>query len=261
MGTAFGDAKTTTGYVGLTVNGTSSADDMLTNATELNIISYHNGSAVGGVCAYDIVDNNATTLPTILNSIGAQFRQPAGTTTGFIQSRSTTIVNLIGSHTFSKATSGTPPITSGTPQALNVYAGQNGLQLGGSCTIPTLLVNAPAGYGGAVEILTTGIAAVSLQSTSTPILASGTGILTGLYRVTVNMTHVSASVAGTLSLTYTDNTSGATATQSYTIVAAGAGVSVSTFFMANVKTGTALSLVGTSATNSDIQATAFIEQL
>ena len=63
------------------------------------------------------------------------------------------------------------------------------------------------------------------------------------------MTHVSASVTGTLSLTYTDKV---TATQSYTMHSGpGRGLGQH-LLMANVSAKTYLS-VGTSATNSDIR--------
>lgn len=108
------------------------------------------------------------------------------------------------------------------------------------------------------QVATTGTTAVALQTGSTSILSTPTGIASALYVVMVNLLHITGTVAGTLTVTYTDNTSGVTATQSYTIASGAPGVSVSAMFLCNAKTGTAIAVAGTSATNSDIQATAII---
>jgi len=118
-----------------------------------------------------------------------------------------------------------------------------------------------AGLGLPAEYASTGPAGqVALQTTSTNIL-SYTPTVNALFLVLANFTHQSATVAGTATLTYKDVGIAATATQSYTIASAASGVSVSTMFLCCAVSGTAIALVGTSATNNDILASCAIFQL
>jgi hypothetical protein len=101
---------------------------------------------------------------------------------------------------------------------------------------------------------------VALGTGSTAIL-SYTPTANALFLVVANFTHKSATVAGTATLTYEDVGLSATATQSYTIASAASGVSVSQIFLCCAVSGTAIALVGTSATANDILASAVIFQL
>ena len=133
-----------------------------------------------------------------------------------------------------------------------VYLGGTILAYNGEDTI---YLGVPAEYA------STGPAGqVALQTTSTNIL-SYTPTVNALFLVLANFTHQSATVAGTATLTYKDVGIAATATQSYTIASAASGVSVSTMFLCCAVSGTAIALVGTSATNNDILASCAIFQL
>ena len=125
----------------------------------------------------------------------------------------------------------------------------------GPNSIPTVQGGVPAEYA------STGPAGqVSLGTGSTAIL-SYTPTANALFLVVANFTHKSATVAGTATLTYEDVGLSATATQSYTIASAASGVSVSQSFLCCAVSGTAIALVGTSATANDILASAAIFQL
>ncbi|MCI4357388.1 MAG: hypothetical protein L3K18_09705 [Thermoplasmata archaeon] len=199
-GTAFQSASTTTGDIGLTVNGAcpSLSGDVaqgqnLNNDSVINLQpAYFNGSATGGACVACIVDANATGQPTVFNVAGGNWRETAGTAAAFITTRTTTIVNLLGSQTFNKSTSGTPSIVGSSIGALNIYAGPNGLGPGGTATLAGLLVNAPAGYGGEVLL------GVTLQRAET-------GADNNL------LTVIPPAVAGTYRLTFSHNVKTATA--------------------------------------------------
>lgn len=115
-----------------------------------------------------------------------------------------------------------------------------------------------AGGGILYELYTTGTTSVQLGTSSTSILSSGSGIASGLYKVTVNVISVAAAITGTLTVTYVDNTTGGSATQSITVAALGSGAAASYEFLCNAKTGTAIAVAGTASTANDLKATAAI---
>jgi len=195
-GAAFADNSTSTGVTGITIDGINSTNDVIGFPTTVNYYGVtHNGSATGGACVNDVVNNNAKTT-VIHNLFGGWFGEPAGTAAAyFVTNEATTILNIYGNPTFRKTTSGTPNLFGSLPAFISV---QGGVSIGGTATLAALFTNSqlaaaaaltgaglssPFIVGAAVQVNETGAATVL---TVTPPSVAGT------YRLIISIDCISS---------------------------------------------------------------------
>ena len=72
---------------------------------------------------------------------------------------------------------------------------------------------------------------------------------------------MASSITGTITVTYTDVTSGSSTTQTISVASIGANAGETYTFLVNASTATAINVAGTASTGSDLKASATIAAL
>jgi hypothetical protein len=212
-----------------------------------------------------LFNNLNSSTNTVYNIEGGYLKQTtsSGTTSTFTGNVGTTYVNFYGGT--SLISTGNVPLFASAPGGLffngqcTLLAGTTAAQLLANTQYASNAVRAIAGFSNP-SVIASVSSSVALGTASTTILTAPSSITTGLYRINVAVTHITASESGTVTVAYNDAKTAAACTATASFAAAGAGVSVPALvIIINAATGTAITVAGTIAAASDAWANAFIE--